>query len=523
MRLDANKWTVFPGYYNYLHVFRASVVKLLPRKSKRMLSAMIIFFLFVVFAVSNIFMIKRMLRLQQYQSFVNGDDIPRMRSDTAKQNLSSTMSIKELISKYKSDQIILQDIGCHNGFFPQISSANISKLQPIMLTPFIKEKRRLVFAIPVVSRHYILETMQSLFSSFCPCLREQVLFVMMFANPTDTEWLQNTAVDILSYFSKEIQDGLLEAFIIPPLWHQLLLPDSFNSTFRDSNERMLWRTKQNLDYFYLMNYASRKADYYMQLEDDILATAKYSKTIMNYINLKEGGSWFSMLFSRLGFIGKLFRSDDVKYITNAIAAYYKIKPVDWIFSDVERNLFCSPEYNDGLCQEACSASRVTVIPAQFQHMGKSSSLNGKKQWIKERFFNRSCRQCKRRNPFANITSTMPTHSSHTLEGGYYTYDFMWFTSVNKGDHLMISFGYPLKLTGILMVSGVDPALHDVFSSDTQLFAVKKDKNEVLLANFTIHGDLMTRLAGTEVIALILRVNSNHSTWVILAHIEIDVE
>ncbi|EYC38498.1 hypothetical protein Y032_0713g1747 [Ancylostoma ceylanicum] len=39
---------------------------------------------------------------------------------------------------------------------------------------------------------------------------------------------------------------------------------------------MFWRTKQNIDYIYIMTYASQRCEYYMQLEDDIVAAASYA-------------------------------------------------------------------------------------------------------------------------------------------------------------------------------------------------------------------------------------------------------
>ncbi|VDP10984.1 unnamed protein product [Heligmosomoides polygyrus] len=66
--------------------------------------------------------------------------------------------------------------------------------------------------------------------------------------------------------------------------------------------------------------------------------------------MKQRRPWFSMHFTNLGFIGKMFRSEDIKYLTHAIALYYQYKPVDWILSDVEYSRYCSPEHNTTQCQ-----------------------------------------------------------------------------------------------------------------------------------------------------------------------------
>ncbi|KIH52287.1 N-Acetylglucosaminyltransferase-IV region [Ancylostoma duodenale] len=183
----------------------------------------------------------------------------------------------------------------------------------------------------------------------------------MFATPdTSTDAFKKLSNSVIFTYANKIEEGLLEVAIIPPKWYESQ-PESIRPTFGDSKQRMQWRIKQNLDYFYLMNYGRQKADYYMHLEDDIWTTPKYARTILNYLQLKEGRPWFSMHFSTLGFIGKLFRSEDVKIITNAIASYYKYKPVDWIFLDVERSITCSPEYNADQCNHSRRSKQKQVI------------------------------------------------------------------------------------------------------------------------------------------------------------------
>ena len=43
--------------------------------------------------------------------------------------------------------------------------------------------------------------------------------------------------------------------------------------------RIQWRSKQNLDYAYLMMYAKQRSTYYVQLEDDVLTKKNFVKTM----------------------------------------------------------------------------------------------------------------------------------------------------------------------------------------------------------------------------------------------------
>ena len=52
-----------------------------------------------------------------------------------------------------------------------------------------------------------------------------------------------------------------------------MYPDFYSlpKTLGDSPERIKWRSKEVFDAAYLMYYSTNKADYYLMLEDDVLA------------------------------------------------------------------------------------------------------------------------------------------------------------------------------------------------------------------------------------------------------------
>lgn len=83
------------------------------------------------------------------------------------------------------------------------------------------------------------------------------------------DYVTSTATAISDQFREHIDSGLIEIISPPASFY----PD-FNSTVKktlgDPLSRVVWRTKQNLDFAYLMMYCQPKATYYVQLEDDIL-------------------------------------------------------------------------------------------------------------------------------------------------------------------------------------------------------------------------------------------------------------
>ena len=78
-------------------------------------------------------------------------------------------------------------------------------------------------------------------------------------------------------FQAQLASGLLEIIAPPAEFY----PDMSNlrQTFGDPADRIQWRSKQNLDYAYLMMYAKQRSTYYVQLEDDVLTKKNFVKTM----------------------------------------------------------------------------------------------------------------------------------------------------------------------------------------------------------------------------------------------------
>lgn len=144
-------------------------------------------------------------------------------------------------------------------------------------------------------------------------------------------------------------------------------------TLNDPVERVRWRTKQNLDYAFLMMYAQSRGLYYVQLEDDILTTSDYITKMMKFALDKEAAKvdWFILDFCQLGFIGegisaydqfktisvydavkslidfvgwtvlgKMFKSVDLPYVVQFAVMFHNDKPVDWLLDPLIETRYC---------------------------------------------------------------------------------------------------------------------------------------------------------------------------------------
>ena len=104
-------------------------------------------------------------------------------------------------------------------------------------------------------------------------------------------------------------------------WHNLIIPG-------DDMERVTWRSKQALDFSFLMMYAKDRGTFYVQLEDDVLTKKGYITTMKKFAlsRIAEKKPWFVIDFCQLGFIGKMFKSVELPWLVNFFLMFYNDKP-----------------------------------------------------------------------------------------------------------------------------------------------------------------------------------------------------
>ena len=92
----------------------------------------------------------------------------------------------------------------------------------------------------------------------------------------------------------------------------------------DPSERVQWRSKQNLDYAFLMMYAQWRGTFYVQLEDDILTKPYFVATMRDFALEKNAAHepWFVIDFCQLGFIGKMFSTSSLPLLIQFLLSFY---------------------------------------------------------------------------------------------------------------------------------------------------------------------------------------------------------
>ncbi|VDK43945.1 unnamed protein product [Anisakis simplex] len=256
----------------------------------------------------------------------------------------------------------------------------------------IRRNARLVIGVPTVPRDnhsYLLQTLQSLAFGLDDVQQRNANIVIMIGSKdgADTTSVKQQISLIESDFKEFLDNGFFHIIVPPREWYPPDL-DSIEPTLGDPPQRMYWRTKQNLDYMFLLLYCQSLGEYYLQVEDDILAKEHYMDRIINFINEKGNFKWFTAEFASLGFIGKLFHTKDLLYLINYIALLYRYKPVDWILDSVFMDRYCLPFEKAKPCYKRQKDYRVPG-GTLFQHIGIHSSLEGKIQKLKEKNFGQS--------------------------------------------------------------------------------------------------------------------------------------
>ncbi|XP_053512818.1 alpha-1,3-mannosyl-glycoprotein 4-beta-N-acetylglucosaminyltransferase B isoform X1 [Artibeus jamaicensis] len=331
--------------------------------------------------------------------------------------------------------------------------AKESSLQPAVRVGQGRTGVSVVMGIPSVRREvhsYLTDTLHSLISELSPQEKEDSVIVVLIAE-TDPQYTSAVTESIKALFPTEIHSGLLE--VISPSPH--FYPDfsRLRESFGDPKERVRWRTKQNLDYCFLMMYAQSKGIYYVQLEDDIVAKPNYLSTMKNFALQQPSEDWMILEFSQLGFIGKMFKSLDLSLIVEFILMFYRDKPIDWLLDHILWVKVCNPEKDAKHCDRQKANLRIRFKPSLFQHVGTHSSLAGKIQKLKDKDFGKQALRKEHVNPPAEVSTSLKTYQHFTLEKAYLREDFFWAFTPAAGDFIRFRFFQPLRLERFFFRSG----------------------------------------------------------------------
>lgn len=392
----------------------------------------------------------------------------------------------------------------------------------------------MVLGIPTVKRDhqsYLQSTLRSIFNNIQP-EEEKDTLVVIFIAETDLAFVTETAKSIKASFAPQLESGILEIMSPPAEFY----PDmgGIRQTLGDSLERVQWRSKQNLDYAFLMMYAQWRGTFYVQLEDDILTKPNFVATMRDFALEKAAAHepWFVIDFCQLGFIGKMFSSSSLPLLIQFLLSFYNDKPGDWLLDNVIQTKVCKLDQDFKKCQKEKQVLWIHYKPSLFQHIGTHSSLKGKVQKLKDKQFGKVSLFTPHRNPNAVLETKIKHYKQYSLTRAYRGETFYWGLVPQPGDYIVFRFKPPVELSGFKFVSGNAEHPSDRFDETTVEIMLKKDPTESLEyqknndgfyvvghfnENGVAEGDLDVEKLG-KIKELRLLVSKSHENWAILSEI-----
>lgn len=288
--------------------------------------------------------------------------------------------------------------------------------------------------------------------------------------------------------------------------------------YNDEPDRVTFRSKQNVDYSFLIHYSTSLGQYYLQLEDDVLASKNFLTAIKKHIveqNAKKE-TWAMLEFSVLGYIGKLYKSEHLPLLARFLFLFYQEMPCDWLMS----------HFRELLTQK----QPIVFKPSLFQHMGTFSSFRGLYNKLKDKYFDEYLYT----NPEAEVFSDMSIYQKYLPQNAWDPgEDFFWGRAPEEGNYLTVVFTEPTVISGILVETGSDGK--DLLESgEVQLGHSVADtgKDEKSCQEFQSVGTFTNgRFAITELdknyssasSCLRILVTAKQSNWVVIRKIRITTE
>lgn len=215
---------------------------------------------------------------------------------------------------------------------------------------------------------------------------------MIFLADFDEAAKSATLVGLSNRFRKYIDQGFIRVIFAPNEFYPAL--SNMKTKFRDNPQRIFWRSKQNVDFAFLMCYCHGLSQYYLHLEDDVLPAPSFYPKLRDFISSVKT-TWPMLDASFMGHVAKIYHANDLENLATYFYLMYDEMPVDWLI------IFWRQIKHDG--------HYLSFPPASlFQHIGSHSSFAENKgrdtNPFREKYFDQYDLKYKGLNPLANISS-----------------------------------------------------------------------------------------------------------------------
>ncbi|XP_024052680.2 alpha-1,3-mannosyl-glycoprotein 4-beta-N-acetylglucosaminyltransferase C-like [Terrapene carolina triunguis] len=380
-------------------------------------------------------------------------------------------------------------------------------------------KRYLSIGISSIHRknkYYLMRTIESIFSQSSPEELKEIVLVVYLAN-NDSTLNKQTAKEIKDGFSSHIDDGNLLVICSSLASYPSL--QGLQRNFWDKDQSVQHRSKQNVDYAFLVNFCASLSHYYLMLEDDVVCANGFLSIIQQFIR-ERMEPWTTVAFSTLGYIGKLYHNEDLPKLARFLLLFYDVMPCDWLLE-----LFH---------QSKAQKEIITFRPSLFQHIGRISSFHTMETIFKDPEF---------QEDFGDF-GDFPAVSCYTDISVFDDYvpeevcppgkGVFWGRNVTSGSSFTIVFETPIILQKLQIYTGSAEYKRDIlYSGYVELGTVKIKENDSATCrifrragdfhNGTFELDNFGQVMGEQIHCLRIQVTVTQKEWLIIRKINIWVK
>lgn len=278
---------------------------------------------------------------------------------------------------------------------------------------------------------------------------------------------------------------------------------------------MSFRSKQNVDYSFLLHFSAGRGQYYLMLEDDVSCAEHFLSAIRERVREQEaahkGVPWATLEFSSLGYIGKLYHSAHLPLLARFLFLFYQEMPCDFLMNHFRMLL--------------TQGKAIRFTPSLFQHMGTYSSFQGTYNRLKDAKFEEGPYY----NPAASVYSDIPVYLGQPNQSYLPGSDYFWGRAPSVGNHLTVVLTEPAVVrvvavdTGLegkdLLASATVELGSDPITTETGVTCSKfHSLGEMENGRFEMQGVEMKY--GSASSCLRIRVTGRQTNWVIIRKIRI---
>ncbi|NXD82669.1 MGT4C acetylglucosaminyltransferase, partial [Halcyon senegalensis] len=361
--------------------------------------------------------------------------------------------------------------------------------------------------------YYLPATLQSLFKqSTEEELREMVVVVHLAdADPT---WNVQVATNIARKFAHHILLGRLLLIHAPHEFYPTL--EGLKRNYNDAEERVKFRSKQNnVDYAFLLAFAANLSSYYLMIEDDVWCAKSFLTTIRKALASQEGSNWATLEFSKLGYIGKLYRSSDLPRLARFLLLFYQEMPCDWLL--VHFRLLLTQK------------DVIRFKPSLFQHMGLYSSFQGTVNRLEDDEFQADSVDLPDNPPAALFTSMSVFENYDPLKAYSTAEGYFWGKDPAAGSVFSIVFQQPARVARIRVRTGSSERRGDFLHAGVLELGQRRLAGARDCSTYTTVGTFekgtfdrqgLERSVPSPVECVRIRVTQDQSEWLIIQSIDI---